>query len=317
MRRYGKWIPNAGALVKLIAFAALIVAGLNHALNPNTELANDFSPSAFVPEWGSGIQYLAIVIWGMVGFELMSAASDEMKNPVRDIPRATLLSGVIIIAGNLLGIFAVLAVIPAEDINMVEGLLDTFIALFGDTGAGRTIATIMGLFFLFSMISNAVTWTIGCNRTIAESAQDGEMPAFLGYEHPKHGTPVGAAIAVGTIVTLFLGFYSAIADSNEELFWLLFAAQGVIFLTPYLGAVIAFLHARINDPDTPRPFRVPGGMPIAWLLTGLCFIMLLVSVVLFMYIPGEGFDWPVVIGSGVAFLLGEAALRYSEKKRTS
>ena len=314
--KYGKWIPNAGALVKMVAFGALIIAGVLHALDPAKPLTNDFSVQAFIPEWGSGVQYIAIVIWGMVGFELMSAASDEMENPVRDIPRATLFSGLIIIFGNVLGIFAVLAVIPAEDINMVEGLVDTFLALFGDSGMGRTLAIAMSVCFMFSLLSNAVTWSLGANRTIAKSAQDGEMPAFLGYEHPKYGTPVGAGIVVGVLVTLLLGFYGLVATSNEELFWLLFAAQGVIFMTPYMGAIFAFMHARINDPDRERPFRIPGGKPVAWLVTVLCFSCICMSVLLFMYVPGEGFDWPVVIGGVTALALGEITLRYSEIKRS-
>ena len=311
--KFGKWIPNAGALVKMVAFGALIVAGVIHALDPSTPLANDFSAKAWIPEWGSGVQFVAIVIWGMVGFELMSAASEEMDNPVRDIPRATLFSGLIIIAGNVLGIFAVLAVIPAEEVNMVEGLVDTFLALFGESSLGRSLAVLMAVFFLFSLISNAVTWSLGANRAIAEAAHDGEMPKFFGYEHPEHGTPVGAGVCVGVIVTLLLGFYGLVAESNEDLFWLLFAAQGVIFMTPYLGAVLAFMRARLKDGDRPRPFRVPGGQAVAWLVTVLCFSFICMSVLLFMYVPGEGFDWPVVIGSAIAFGLGEVALRSSEK----
>ncbi len=312
--KYGKWIPNAGAIVKIVAFIALIVAGVIRALDPTTPLANDFSAQAFVPEWGEGIQYIAIVIWGMVGFELMSAASDEMENPKRDIPRATLFSGLIIVLGNVLGIFAVLAVIPAAEINMVEGLVDTFLALFGDSKTGYALALAMSGCFLFSLMSNAVTWSLGANRSIAESAQDGEMPALFGYEHPKYGTPVGAGIIVGVVVTLMLGIYGLVAESNEELFWMLFAAQGAIFLTPYIGAIVAFMHSRLNDRGAVRPFVIPGGLPFAWLLTVLCFSLLCLSVLLFMYVPGEGFDWPVVIGSVTALLIGELALRLSESR---
>jgi amino acid transporter len=111
-----------------------------------------------------------------------------------------------------------------------------------------------------------------------------------------------------------LGFYGLVATSNEELFWLLFAAQGVIFMTPYMGAIVAFMHARINDPDRERPFRIPGGKPVAWLVTILCFSCICMSVLLFMYVPGEGFDWPVVIGGITALALGEITLRYCEKR---
>jgi amino acid transporter len=118
---------------------------------------------------------------------------------------------------------------------------------------------------------------------------------------------------VGVVVTLMLGIYGLVAESNEDLFWMLFAAQGAIFLTPYIGAVIAFIHSRLHDADAVRPYRIPGGMPVAWLVTVLCFSFLCLSVLLFVYVPGEGFDWPVVIGSGTALLIGEIALRYSER----
>ena len=92
----GKWVPNLCATLKTITFMAIVLGGVAYALKPGVELANDFSLSAFVPEWGSSTQYVSTVIYGMLGFELMSSASAEMKNPTRDIPRSILSSGLII-----------------------------------------------------------------------------------------------------------------------------------------------------------------------------------------------------------------------------
>ena len=84
---------------------------------------------------------------------------------------------------------------------------------------------------------------------------------------------------------------------------------------PYVGAVAAFLYARINDADRPRPYRVPGGMPVARLLAYVCIAILLLSIILFMYVPGSGLDVPVVVGSIVSIILGEAAIYYAEHQR--
>ena len=310
--RIGKWIPNAGAIIKMLAFLALIGGGIAFALRSPGPLANEFSVAAFIPEWGSSTQYISTIIYGMVGFELMSSASEEMKNPTRDVPRAILSSGIMIFAFYILGTFAILAAIPLDEIDLVEGLVDTFRQLFGSSPAGVVLATVIGSFVLFTFFSNTATWSIGANRAAAEAAIDGELPNFLAREHPEYGTPVGAAVTMGVLITIVLLSYGFMAGSNEELFWKLFAASAVLFLLPYIGAIAAFIYARYHDSDRPRPFRVPGGASFAWLITFACIGLIGLSIVLFMYVPGTGFDWPVVIGSTVSIALGEVAIRWAE-----
>ena len=217
----------------------------------------------------------------------------------------------------LLGTFAILAAVPVDDINLVEGLVDTFRQLLGNSAAGQAGAMILGTFVLFTFLSNAVTWSIGANRAAAEAAIDGELPKLLAYEHPRVGTPVGAAVTMGVLTTIVLIAYGFVATTNEELFWSLFAASAVLFLLPYIGAVAAFMYARVHDAERERPYRVPGGHNTARLLTTICIFILGLSIVLFMYVPGEGFDWPVVIGSLASILLGEITIRLTEMKRKS
>jgi len=313
--RIGKWIPNAGAIIKLIAFLALIAGGIAYANGDGLVLANDFSFGALMPEWNGSTQYISTIIYGMLGFELMSSAAEEMKNPRRDIPRAIFWSALIVFLMYLLGTFAILAAVPVGEIDLVEGLVDTFRILFGDSQLGQSAAMALGTCVLFTFFSNSVTWSIGCNRSAAEAALDHELPSFLGISHPKHGTPVGAAITLGACMTLVLLVYGALARSNEELFWKLFAASAVIYMLPYIGACLAFYRARSMYPDRPRPYKAPGGDFVALLMTIVCIAILGLSIVLFMYVPGEGFDWPVVIGSVVSILLGEVAIRYAEHER--
>ena len=308
----GKWVPNMGATLKMITFVALVGAGIAYAMRGTTALANNFSLQAFIPEWGSSTQYISTIIYGMLGFELMSSASEEMRNPKRDIPRAILTSGIFIFLAYILGTFAILAAVPIEDIDLVEGLVDTLRQLFGTSTIGVAAATVLGVFALFTFISNATTWALGCNRAAAEAAIDGELPNFLATEHSKYGTPVGAAVTMGVIVTAILLTYGFVAGSNEDIFWKLFAASAVLFLLPYIGAVLAFYRARKSEPDRARPFRVPGGMPVVSVITAVCTTILVMSILLFMYVPGAGFDLPVVIGAAVSILVGEFAIRYAE-----
>ncbi|MBT8083249.1 MAG: APC family permease [Gammaproteobacteria bacterium] len=310
----GKWVPNAGAAIKIVAFAALIAGGVAFAMRDNVQLANDFSAWSFVPEWGASATYISTIIYGMLGFELVCSASEEMKDPVRDVPRAILWSGVVIFLAYLLGTFAILAAIPVENIDLVEGLVDTLRQLFGDSTLGVTAALVLGIMVMLTFFSNCVTWAIGCCRAATEAAIDGELPKFLASEHKEYGTPIGSAVVMGIITTLILLGYGLLATSNEDLFWNLFASSAVLFLLPYLGAIGSFLYMRKADADRPRPFRVPGGMPVATTMTVVCIGLLLMTILLFMYVPGEGFNLLVVSVAIGSILVGEAMMRLAERE---
>ncbi len=306
----GKWIPNLGAILKVVIFLTIIGGAVHYTQDHG--MANPLTWDTLTPDWGSSLQFIPAIIYGMLGFELVSAGSDEMKNPARDVPRAILISGLIIITLYVCGTVAVLAALPSADINLVEGLMDTLNLFFGATYAGQVLALCLGVAALFTFFSNGVTWAMGCNRAAAEAANEGELPALFGLESEKRGTPIGAAVLMGIVSTLTLSLYGFMAGSNEDLFWSLFAFSAVIFLLPYQGMLLAFLKMRIIDPDHPRPYRIPGGLRVARLLCILCMTILGLTMVLFVYTPGEGVQWPVLFGVIVTLITGELVIRSAE-----
>lgn len=311
----GKWIPNLGAIIKVIIFVAVIIGAALYTQDHG--MANPLTFETMKPDWGSSLQYIPAIIYGMLGFELVSTGSDEMKDPARDVPRAIFFSGAIIITLYLFGTIAILAAIPAGDVNLVEGLIDTFTLFFGESPAGRAFTLTLGIGALFTFFSNGVTWALGCNRAAAEAALEGELPKIFAIEHKTYGTPVGAAALMGLISSLILVLYGFLAGSNEDLFWSLFAFSAVIFLLPYQGMFMAFIRTRVNDPDHPRPYRVPGGLAVAKLLAWVCFAVLALSIVLFVYTPGEGVQWPVLMGVIVTLAIGELVIHFAENHKSS
>lgn len=309
----GKWVPNIGAVLKGLIFIAIIIGGVLHTLNNG--MANPLTFEAMTPSWGTDLQYIPAIIYGMMGFELMSASSDEMRDPGRDIPRAILVSGVLILLFYTLGTFAVLAAIPAEDINLVEGLVDTLLMFFGSSEVGKAFVTTLGIAALYTFFSNGVTWAMGSNRSLAEAAIEGELPRFLGWEHKRNGTPIGASVALGLFSTVSLLMYGYLAGTNEDLFWSLFSFSAVIFLLPYIGMILAFIKMRKVDGARPRPFKVPGGYLAVCLIGGFCITSLILAILLFVYVPGDGIVWNVLLGTIITVIVGDMLIRIAERAK--
>ncbi len=161
----GKWIPNLGAILKVIIFLAIIAGAFVYVQDHG--MANPLTFETLKPDWANSLQYIPAIIYGMLGFELVSAGSDEMQDPARDVPRSIFISGVIILVLYLLGTMAVLAAIPAGDINLVEGLIDTLHLFFGGSAVGKLFVLALGIGALFTFFSNGVAWALGCNRAAA------------------------------------------------------------------------------------------------------------------------------------------------------
>ncbi len=307
-----KWVPNIGAFFKalimvVIGIGAFIYVGKNG-------VANDLSFANLLPSWDAGLAFLPVIVYNFMGFELMSGAGDEMTNPGRDVPRAIITSGVLIAIFYLLGTIGMLMALPLEDLGLVSGIIDTLWLLFGESGLGGGIVVVLGLGALYTLFANMVTWTMGANRTVAEAAEAGELPALFGERlGTQNSAPFGAYLVTGVVSTLVLVVYGFMAGTNEDLFWTLFAFSSMIFLLPYLALFPAFLKLRRLDANRVRPYRVPGGKVVLTVLALVCEVFIVQAIVFFIWVPGQPVDWayavPVLIGVALTLAVGELLIR--------
>lgn len=262
-----KWIPNIGAVVKVAIFAGLGVLGLG-ALLLGRSPANDFSLGQFVPRWSDSLAYLPVLLYNTLGFELMSGAGDEMRDPQKDVPRAILVSGGVISVVYALGALGILLAVPIADLSIVTGTWDALAILGKPFGAfGETLVLLLGLGFLYACVGNIVTWSLGANRVVQVAAEAGRFPAAFARLHPKYKTPYVAFVWMGLISTGLLLGNAALSDNAANVFWMIFKLSGLCLLLSYLAVFPAFLVLRYKRRERPRPYRVPGGMPGAWVAT--------------------------------------------------
>jgi amino acid transporter len=280
-----KWVPNAGGAVKAAIFLGLGALGIGAAFG-DRPAANDLSLARMLPRWGDSFAYLPVVVYNVLGFELMSAAGGEMRNPQRDVPRVVAAAGLLIAAVYTLGVLGILLAVPLDRLSLVTGTWDALAVLGGQWGAaGRGAVLALGIGFLYACLANIVTWSLGCNRVAAAAAAEGALPAALGRLHPRLQTPYVAFVAMGAIATALLAGNALLSDRPDNVFWMTFRLSGVCFLLTYLLLFPAFVVLRRRRPDTPRPYRVPGGPAAAWTAAALCWTFVAAATVLFFKPP--------------------------------
>ncbi len=276
-----KWVPNVGAVVKALIFLALGVLGLS-ALFRGRSPANDFSLSAFVPKWNDSLAYLPALLYSTFGFELMSSAGGEMRDPKRDVPRVIFWSGALIAILYSFAIGGILLAVPIEKLSIVTGTWDALVVLGREWGrAGDTVVFLLGIGFLYACVANVVTWSLGSNRVAAVAAEEGVLPAALGRLHPRFKTPYLAFVAMGFVSTGLLVGGALLSSSQSNIFWMTFRLTALCLLLSYLLVFPAFLVLRKRKPDQPRPYRLPGGPAAAAVASWACTLYIFGACVLF------------------------------------
>jgi amino acid transporter len=276
-----KWIPNIGAVVKGLIFLSLGGLGILFVARGHAP-ANNFSLAEFVPHWNQSLAFLPVLLYNALGFELMSSAGEEMRDPQRDVPRVILLGGIVISIVYALGALGILFAVPIAKLSLVSGTFDALEILGRQFGAaGETLVLILGIGFLYACIANIVTWSLGVNRVAAVAAHEGMLPASFGTLHPRFKTPYLAFILMGAISTLLLLGNAFFSSSTENVFWMIFKLSNVCFLISYLMVFPSFALLRRKKPDQPRPYRVPGGISLAWVASVVCWVFIAGACTLF------------------------------------
>lgn len=274
--RYGKWIPNLGAIVKIAFLAIFLVTTLIYAGRHGFAglTGADFSPTL------AGLLGVApLLLFSYLGFESGNSAADEMKNPARDVPIAIARAAVVAVAAYLLPIAAILLVIPADEISGISGLMEAVAEVFGVYGpAAPVLLTLTGVVFVFVLMTQGSAWMIISDRMQAMAAADGAFyGGYFGRFHPELGTPVRVNMLSGVVGTVFMLAAMQVSGEASAVFGVVLSICISTFLLSYLIAIPAAVRLRTKFPDVPRPFRVPVSDNGFRLLGGLCFFWILLG----------------------------------------
>jgi APA family basic amino acid/polyamine antiporter len=242
---------NAMVILKIGLILFFIAVGL-FLIKPENWTAHAVTPggSGFAPNGFKGISAgAAIIFFSYIGFDAVSTASEEAKNPAKDMPFGIIASLIICTV-----LYVILSVVMTGMAPWTQlGTAEPMITALQYSGGPEKLVTIsrfvIALGAVIAMGSVLLVFQMGQPRIFYSMARDGLLPPFIAKIHPKFRTPW-----VGTIITgVFVGGFAAVANIAEVVdltnIGTLFA-----FVLVSLGVIIL----RYKEPDRPRPFRVWG-----------------------------------------------------------
>lgn len=286
------WVQVATTVLKFAALLFVAIVGLFYIDTANFTPWNVSGESAIAAIGGG----MAIALFSYLGVEVAAVAAGKVKDPNRNVSRATVMGTAASAAVYLLSLTAVFGIVPTADLATANApFSDAVNAMFGGTWAGNVMAIVV----IISGIGALNGWTMICAEMPLAAAKDGLFPERFGRISdrgvPAFGIIVSTALASIAMIINYLG------SSGVTVFTTLVLMTGITAAVPYAFSALAQIKWRWAERRPTDTARVVRDLVVA--------VLALVFSVLFIWysrFTGERplVYWAPFLLTGAAFLVG-------------
>jgi APA family basic amino acid/polyamine antiporter len=260
----GLWVPavinltgvkNMGSvqvittILKFIALAFVSTVGFFYVSSANYSPWNISGQSA-ISAIGGG---MAIALFSYLGVETAAVAAGKVRNPDRNVPRATVLGTLATAAVYLLSLTAVFGILPSDQLAKSNA---PFSAVVNSMFGGTTWGNVMSVFVIISGFGALVGWTMICAEMPLAAANDGVFPEQFKRLN-KRGVPAFGIIA-STVLASIAIVVNYLGSNGPDVFTTLVLMTGITAAIPYAFSALAQIKWRLADHrrmQTPRFVR--------------------------------------------------------------
>ncbi|MEP6744584.1 MAG: APC family permease [Gemmatimonadota bacterium] len=279
----GRHLNNIGAWATWVPVALLVVMG--GIAWWQFGAATAFTSTTLMPSWHfKDIAFWSTLAFAFGGLETASLMGGEIKEPRSTIPRAVMTSGVIITAIYVLGTFATLIALPADEATGLQGIMQAIDRTAVRIGLGG-VTPVAALMISVGSLGGVGAWLAACGRLPFVAGIDRALPAAFGRLHPRWGTPAFALVTQTVIAALFVVMGQA-GTTVRGAYGILVNMAIITFFLPYAMMYLAYIRVQWLPAD-PGVRRTPGGRPVAVLLGTMGFVTVVISIVLACIPPAE------------------------------
>ncbi len=284
-------------LIKVVIVLFFVAAGAVFLKPENFTAYGGFAPNGF-----RGIAAAsAIIFFSYIGFDAVSTAAEEAKDPRKDMPFGIIMSLVVCTILYILVAAVMAGMAPWQQLGTAEPMI-TALQLSG--GNPRLVAIsrfIVSFGAVVAMTSVLLVFQMGQPRIFFSMARDGLLPPWAAKVHPKFKTPWVTTILTG----IFVGVFAAFANIAEVID---LTNIGTLFAFVIVSAGVLMLHYK--EPNRVRPFRTPG-MPFTPMIAIVACIFLMIQLPRVTWIR---FVIWLVVGIVFYFLYGYQKSRLKERR---
>jgi APA family basic amino acid/polyamine antiporter len=252
---------NIMVLLKIAAILAFVFVGMRFIHPAN------YHP--FVPEgWSGVLTGGSIIFFTYIGFDSVSTAAEEAKNPQRDIPIGIIATLVVCTVLYIAVAVVLTGIVPWHNlIDDAAPVVNSMSMLAGTTKSALLHWTELAVLFgaMMGMISSLLVFQLGQARVWFSMSRDGLLPSIFSRVHPRFRTPAVATWIAGFLVGIPAGILDIGTLSDLSNIGTLFA-----FVLVSLGVIIL----RYKQPDRHRGFRAPGGLAAPILSVIFCILLM-------------------------------------------
>ncbi len=231
----------------LLAMGVVIFTGMRHF---DPKLAFDFPEDAWTFDAAKWVALGAAARIGMydyLGYYDICFIGDEVKHPGRVIPRAVMLSLVLVAVIYFAVNLSIIGVVPWREFVSPEGLNKPVVTMMMAKIYGNDFAQLFTVLVLWTMVACCFAMLLGYSRIPYAAARDGSFFRVFGRLHPRLGFPHVALVTVGLI---------AVAATFVKLGTLIDALLSTRIVVQFVGQIGALIMLRKIQPNAERPFRM-------------------------------------------------------------
>jgi glutamate:GABA antiporter len=305
----GKWLQNAGGVGTYVPL--LMLAGIALLVYFKHGSMTHFTWDNMKPTWNwDTVNFWSQIAFAFTGLELVSAMSEEVRDPRRTLPRAVFGAGAMIAFMYIVGTFAILSLVPAEGVDPKSGVFHAITL--------GSMALKVGFLGIVAALLVSVGNAGGVGSTVAGIARvpfvvgiDRYLPAAFGKIHPKWKTPYISILVQAGISGAILLLSQIRSETVQEAYQILIDAAIILYFIPflYMFAGVLKLAGRPDRRSNPHAVLVPGGKIGLWLSGILGFVVVLIGIFVSLVPPGDtpnkvSFELRLVGGTLVSIFLG-------------
>jgi len=299
-----KKINNFSSVFAFAITGLLVVLSLYWVFGLKQPVQTHYTLGNLVPKFTdlNSLVFFSTMIFALSGLELSPTLIGKIKDPEKNLPKAILISSLVLPVLFILGSTSLTMIMVFEKIGFTNGMINA-IDIVCNTAGIHWFVIIVALATLMFRVGSVNAWLLSPIVMFIEGSKD-IMPEWFTRIDEKRNTPKNALILQAALVScLTLMAYSM--PTAESAYWLIAAMGTILYFIPFMAMFAAFIKLRKKYPDKPRGYKVPGGLLVP--VVGFCVVAI---TTLLTCLPPTGVDVGEVlkyetklIGGAIVFII--------------